>query len=150
MLAKECIMAEQPPCRTGQDWDNISDKEISHSSRPSHTPTTKFWNTDNPFFFMAIAFKKRFTTRDAPIDRPVIGIGRFLLWPARIGGQSHVLLISSQFFYCQWRRQRRHSHAHTHNMISQSRVSTSFSCENDSNLNGIQRCVCERETAHTK
>ncbi len=148
MLAKECMMAEQPPWITVQDWDKISGKEISHSSKPSHTPTTnsETWIT---LFFMAIAFKKRFTTRDAPIDRPVIGIGRFLLWIFRIGDQSHVLLIPSQSFYCQWRRQRRHSHAHTHNIISQSHVSTSFSHENDSNLNGIQS-VCVRETAHTK
>ncbi len=31
----------------GDDWDKISGWEISHSSRPSHTPS-KFWNMDNP------------------------------------------------------------------------------------------------------
>ncbi len=37
--------------RTGQDWDKISGKEIWHSSRPSHTPTTNSETTDNPIFF---------------------------------------------------------------------------------------------------
>ncbi len=77
--------------------------------------------------------------RDAPIDRPGIGIGRFLAWPAPIGDRL-VILTSCRFraFYCQRHRQRRHSHAHTHSMISQSHVSTSFSSENDSNFNDIQ------------
>ncbi len=32
---------------TGADWDKISGREISHSSRPSHTPTTnsETWTT---------------------------------------------------------------------------------------------------------
>ncbi len=55
----ECIMAEQPPCRTGQDWDKISGKEISHSSRPSHTPTTNSETMNNPFFLYGITFKKK-------------------------------------------------------------------------------------------
>ncbi len=42
------------------------------------------------------------TDRDAPIERPVIGIGRFLEWPDWWpAGQSHVLLIPSRSFYCQ-------------------------------------------------
>ncbi len=35
-------------------------------------------------------------TRDAPIDRPVIGIGRFFAWPARIGDRP-VSLTSCRF-----------------------------------------------------
>ncbi len=49
MLAYECIMIEQPPCRTAPDWDKISGKEISDSSRPSHKPKAKSETTDNPF-----------------------------------------------------------------------------------------------------
>ncbi len=38
----------------GADWDKISGREISHASRPSHTPTTNFETTDNNIFCMAI------------------------------------------------------------------------------------------------
>ncbi len=35
--------------------------------------------------------------RDAPIDQPMIGIGRFLAWPARIGDRP-VSLTSCRFW----------------------------------------------------
>ncbi len=67
-------------------------------------------------------------SRDALLDRPVIGIGRFL-----------ASLTSCQFYYCQRRRQRRHSHAHTHSSCH-SREYMLFRV-NDSNFYGIQ---CKR------
>ncbi len=79
--------------------------------------------------------------RDAPINRPVIRIGLISCmigpdrWPA---SQSHVLPIPSRSFYCQRRRQRRHSQVHTHSIISQSHVSTLYSRENNSNVNSFQ------------
>ncbi len=66
----------------------------------------------------APATNKALCYRDAPIDWPVIRIGRFFTWPARIGDQTHVLPIRSWSCYCQWRRQRRHSHTHTQSCVN--------------------------------
>ncbi len=68
--------------------------------------------------------------REAPIDRHrsifcMTGPDR---WPA---GQSHVLPIPSQSFYCQRHRQRRHS---AHSVVCKHIVSR----ENGSNFNGIK------------
>ncbi len=43
-----------------QGKDKISGKEISHSSRPSHTPTTNSETTDNPnYFIFFVSHKKK-------------------------------------------------------------------------------------------
>ncbi len=61
MLANECIMTEQPPCRTRQDWDRISGNENLTLIQAIPYTHNKFLNhliTLFELFCMAITFKK--------------------------------------------------------------------------------------------
>ncbi len=46
-IETEWIIDKHKYCDSGADWDKISGREISHSSSPSHTPTTnsETWTT---------------------------------------------------------------------------------------------------------
>ncbi len=128
---------------------------------------TEYFSAKNPSSGFVQVSESFFFFRDAPIDWPVIGIGRFLAWPARINNWFHVTVspIPSRSI-----------------LLPAAQAETSQPCavditvvckhvvllENNSNFNGIEckrRLImylcrarwglnslseCVRETAHTK
>ncbi len=84
-----------------------------------------------------------FFFRDAPIDWPVIGIGRFLAWPARINNWSHVtvsLVVCKHVVLLE--------NNSNFNGIQCKRRLIMYLCRVRWGLNSLSECV--RETAHTK